>query len=154
MEGQKEFRRRVNRLQSKKSNNSEDNKFIRIQKKVATLLQAREAIQMMKKLAATAKKNGEEVQTPFLASESVSVMMAQQNLAPSKPGDSTPQRRGSMFLTREQLAKLTDTTLSAKSSASLRRSSRGSSISEAGTRTGEGRGPAEKYRVRAMTTLN
>ena len=152
MEGQKEFRRRVNRLQSKKTNNSEDNKFIRIQKKVATLLQAREAIQMMKKLANASKKNGEEVQTPFIPVESVSVMMAQQSLAPKKPGDTSPPRRNSIFLSREALTKLAENTLSSRMSLSVGRSSRGNSVVE-DTQKVDNAGPSDKFRVRAMTTL-
>ena len=41
MEGQKEFRRRIAKLQSAHTNNSENTVFLRIQNKVRILLQAR-----------------------------------------------------------------------------------------------------------------
>lgn len=55
IQGQKEFRRRISRIQANKSHNTDDNKFTRIQKKVRALLRAREAIKTMKKLAAARK---------------------------------------------------------------------------------------------------
>ena len=53
MEGQKEFRRRIAKLQNSRINSSENNAFIRIQNKVRILLQARSKTLKSKVLVAS-----------------------------------------------------------------------------------------------------
>jgi hypothetical protein len=87
MEGQKEFRRRISRIQTNKSHTSDDNKFTRIQKKVKALLQAREAIQKMKKL--TSRRMSTEVRRTSFDSNQTSVESAVEVL---KSGPSTKKK--------------------------------------------------------------